>query len=270
MLSALLDDLFRAGVETTTLLHPSLPSDGFSARRVVRSAEMFSRVVEREMAAHDAVWIIAPETGGSLLQLTRLAESLKKKIFGAGSRAVDVFGDKLKTYETLKGLATMPHTSAFTGTYDRFPCVVKPADGAGCESTYLVSRRDELRELELPDTRFIIQPFIAGEPMSAAFVSRANDTALLGVARQKIATNGRLRFEGVEGPVEYPNAATIEMMAEAVRNKVPELFGYWGMDFVETHGGPVLIEVNPRLTSSYPLYIATAPFNIPLYVIGGA
>ncbi|TBR21541.1 MAG: ATP-grasp domain-containing protein, partial [Candidatus Nitrosotenuis sp.] len=95
------------------------------------------------------------------------------------------------------------------------------------------------------------------------------EVELLGVCRQKIAIGPQLRFEGVEGPVDYPRAEEVAAMARAVKSAIPSLRGYWGMDFIDDGGRLALIEVNPRLTSSYPLYGASTPFNIPRYAIFG-
>ena len=40
-------------------------------------------------------------------------------------------------------------------------------------------------------------------------------------------------------------------LASAVARALPGLWGYCGVDFIETDSGPQVLEVNPRLTTSY-------------------
>jgi predicted ATP-grasp superfamily ATP-dependent carboligase len=40
-------------------------------------------------------------------------------------------------------------------------------------------------------------------------------------------------------------------LAQAVVAAIPGLWGYIGIDLVRTRNGPVVLEVNPRLTTSY-------------------
>jgi len=270
MLAALLHDLSKSAIgAVTTLVHPSLDAFGLEAHRIAPVTAELWDAVAREMQNHDAVWIIAPETGGILREFTRLAESLGKKVIGSSSAAVETCGDKLLAHACLKKAVEMPDAEEFHAGYRRFPCVVKPVDGAGCENTFLLNNRRELLALELPDGRFMIQPYVEGEAMSAAAVTRNDETVLLGVSMQKVEAARQMRFSGVRGPVMYAHRGKIETMVLEIKEKIPGLGGYWGIDFVDYRGEPVLIEINPRLTSSYPVYSAASPFNIARYAALG-
>ncbi len=61
-------------------------------------------------------------------------------------------------------------------------------------------------------------------------------------------------------------------MVGKIIETIPGLRGYWGIDFNDCDGEPALIEVNPRLTPSYPYYskmhypnISLAPAEIALH-----
>ncbi|MBI5636592.1 MAG: ATP-grasp domain-containing protein [Nitrospinae bacterium] len=271
MLAALINDCQKAGFDAvTSLVHPNFDCGGIPGEIVYVRGDLLDTARE-EMRRHDAVWVIAPETRGRLLDFTRLAESLGKRLIGSSSHAVETCGDKLLASQCLRGVAAMPESRPFDGTCGDFPCVVKPTDGAGCDNTFLIQNSDDLAALKLPDDiGFITQPFIPGEHFSAGIVSCNDDVELLGVCRQQITVAPQLRFEGVEGPIDYPHSEKVAAMARAVKSAIPALRGYWGMDFIDDgFGALTLIEVNPRLTSSYPLYSAAAPFKIPRYAIFG-
>lgn len=270
MLVALINDCQRAGLAgVTSLVHPAFDRGGITGDFVPVHGDLID-TARNEMRCHDAVWIIAPETGGKLLSLTRLAESMGTRLIGSSSPAVEACGDKLLASQRLRGVVNMPESHPFDGTCATFPCVAKPVDGAGCDNTFLIQNANELAALELPkEIAFIAQPFIPGQHLSAAVLSYDSEVELLGVCHQKITLAPRLRFEGVEGPIDYPHAEKVASMARAVKMAIPALRGYWGMDFIDDDGGLTLVEVNPRLTSSYSLYSGTTAFNIPHYAIFG-
>jgi predicted ATP-grasp superfamily ATP-dependent carboligase len=45
--------------------------------------------------------------------------------------------------------------------------------------------------------------------------------------------------------------ALFEELADDVAKAIPGLWGYVGIDLILTSSGPVVLEVNPRLTTSY-------------------
>jgi len=60
---------------------------------------------------------------------------------------------------------------------------------------------------------------------------------------------GAFRFNGVS--VNAACAHPYSTLASAIARAMPGLWGLCGVDFIETDAGPVVIEVNPRLTTSY-------------------
>ncbi|MGH6960730.1 MAG: ATP-grasp domain-containing protein, partial [Dongiaceae bacterium] len=75
---------------------------------------------------------------------------------------------------------------------------------------------------------------------------------LLSCNRQEIAIeNGEFRFRGsIVGGLEQ-RRPRYEPVAAAVAAAMPELWGYVGIDFIDSTAGPVVLDVNPRLTTSY-------------------
>lgn len=271
MLKALVRDLNNAGVgRVTGLFHHSFDSsDIFCDATPVRGTLMDSAA--EQMARHDVAWFIAPETGGALYRLTRLAESLGTPLIGCSSSAVEICSDKYLTAQRLRGKVDTPPVSLFCAGYaGTFPCVVKPADGAGSENIFFIPDAGEFAKL--PATlgkRYVIQPFVPGDTLSAGFLSRDGGVELLGVCRQEIEFGRNIRFKGVSGPVDCEYTDAVLRMGREIKKEIPGLEGYWGIDFAGTEDGPALVEINPRLTSSYPLYSAASSFNIPRYLVTG-
>jgi predicted ATP-grasp superfamily ATP-dependent carboligase len=49
----------------------------------------------------------------------------------------------------------------------------------------------------------------------------------------------------------HDNDASFQQLAEKVASAMPELWGYAGIDLMLTENGPRILEINPRLTTSY-------------------
>ncbi len=264
MLSSLLGDLSRLdGMSVVAILSPALDSKSFNADKVIRcSADVLLKTFERELQKADAVWIIAPECDGLLHRLTVMAEGIGVMVIGASSGAVKVCGSKLKTYSALKGVVRMPDTKPFDGTVSAFPTVIKPVDGAGSENLLLVRDESEVPSLL---KGCLLQDYAEGEHLSAGIIGSAGDTKLLGVCRQlNVFGQGAVKPELI---TDYQNWDMLEFIVKLISKKVSGLNGYWGIDFVDSDGDIILIEINPRLTTSYRLYAGAAGFNIAELVL---
>lgn len=283
MLASLLDDLADADEgRITTLLNRSLGITGMKADETEFIDGDFFTAVERQMENVDVVWIVAPESGGALYRLTCIAERLGKKVIGSSIDAVKLCGDKLSLYSHISEKVSMPKSEPFIGSATQagvrllrgtpvppdfnfdFPCVVKPVDGAGSENIYFVNDKKGLRQIETKEKNYLIQPYIEGEKLSAGIVSGRAAPELLGVCRQEIELSRQLKFKNVAGPIDYPNRnhGKLLRMVQKISRLIPGLRGYWGIDFIESGGRLTLIEINPRLTTSYPIYSMSCGFNI--------
>jgi predicted ATP-grasp superfamily ATP-dependent carboligase len=75
---------------------------------------------------------------------------------------------------------------------------------------------------------------------------------LLACNRQKVGLeHGAFRFDGVSVNAMADRGGRYAALAREIARALPGLWGYCGVDFIETDTGPIVIEVNPRLTTSY-------------------
>ncbi len=210
----------------------------------------------------DAAWPIAPETDGMLERLSNLILDAGCKLIGSRPDAVRLTASKSATTAHLSkfGLPVVPsHALSAARSIDLPPgadgWVVKPDDGAGTEETRLFLRREEFEAWidGVSDPRaFILQPYIPGEAASLSMLCRDGQARLLSCNRQHVRiADGRFSYRGgVVGGMEY-RRPVYERIAQAVAETIPGLWGHVGVDLVESAGGPLLLEVNPRLTTSY-------------------
>ncbi len=227
---------------------------------------------EELIATVDAVWLIAPETDGALSKLTRLAQAYDKYVIGSGAAVIDVCSSKLATYQalapTIKTVDTYlyadwPKTQGVTW-------LAKPDDGAGCEQTACFDSAealdDWLQQQQYTESH-IMQPYLVGTPASIACIMHQGKVQLLSCNQQLIEKDEHtLIYQGciVNGLQQYWEP--FFKLASDVATLMPDLTGYIGIDVIvhEAEKGEqlfTLVEVNPRLTTSYIALAEATAYN---------
>jgi predicted ATP-grasp superfamily ATP-dependent carboligase len=203
------------------------------------------------------VWPIAPESDGLLEEVTRLAAAQGAFVLNSGGVALAIARSKRATARMLADAGvTVAPTLPLAEAPPPAPVgwVVKPDDGAGAVDTWRVTDRAALeRRRAAADTaRFVVQPFIPGAALSLSLLARDGQAWLLSCNRQEVTLSGdAFHYRGslVGGAEE--RRTVLAPLAERVAAASPELWGYVGIDLVDGPDGPVVLEVNPRLTTSY-------------------
>lgn len=206
----------------------------------------------------DAVWPVMPESGGLLQRISELTLARGRHLIGSRPAAVAVAASKYRTAERLRqaGIAALP-AFRVDATIPRLPgpWVVKPDDGVGCEGIEVfpdhaglcLALRDRERYRDC-----IAQPFLDGEAASLSLLCDRGAARLLTVNLQQIVRAGNaLALTGLQVNGRVPVDDGYRDLGAAVAAALPGLWGYAGVDLVITPDGPVIVEVNPRLTTSY-------------------
>jgi predicted ATP-grasp superfamily ATP-dependent carboligase len=271
MLAALLKDLFAiAGIEIVTtrdarLPEISLPVEVLTIQDATDPWSVWSKVIH----SAEAVWPIAPETGGILARISDLVVGAGKQLLGSDPAAVRLTSSKLATARHLAkfGIPTPPTVllDDRKSLGDASAWVIKPDDGAGAENTWAFETAGDLNRwiAENPTAGMVLQPWVdSGPPMSLSLLCRGGAAWLLTVNVQRISFEGN-QFHyrgGIVGAVDR-RRARFEPIAAAVAAAIPGLWGYVGMDFVDAEPGPVVLDINPRLTTSYAVLAAAIGLN---------
>jgi predicted ATP-grasp superfamily ATP-dependent carboligase len=219
------------------------------------------------VAQSQAVLVIAPETAGILQRLTATVEGLGVPLLGSSSDAVAVAGDKLACYRRFRraGLPTPATRHARFGQDPeaavgdlRYPLVIKPVDGVGCEGVMPVHCAADLpsalARLQTVTGRddFLVTEYVSGTPASVSLLVTSAGARPLTLNRQHITlTDGSFTYRGGTVPLEHPLGQRAFAVAVQAVSVIPGLRGYVGVDLVLTDDEAFVIEVNPRLTTSY-------------------
>lgn len=229
-------------------------------------------------------WIVAPERGAVLGRLVREARRAGWHVLAPDEATLGVCTSKRRTHERLRAVGVpVPESCGLTdclpagvpdGTLAAHPawldgpCVTKPDDGVGALGVVQwPSGRHALRGPAMsrqPSTT--IERWIDGAPMSACLWFDDDRCIWLGMNRQIIDRRRTIEPSLVDGGAcrlvfvrtEPTDAGTTARLEPAVRDwlgplrrALPGLRGPIGIDFIDAPGGPVLIEINPRMTTSF-------------------
>lgn len=244
------------GVEVWMSRDPRLPDlDGVNNLRP-ETGETPLSAYARMIRKCDAAWPVAPETGGVLEALSRVTLTNGLALLGSRPEAVAVAASKRATAQRLagSGIAVVP---AFVGGESlpdiAGPWVVKPEDGAGSTDTFLWPDRAQAAAwLAARGSGFIAQPWVAGKALSLSALFADGEARLLAVNRQHLAVSrGRVALEALSVNALTDPDGRFAGLAAAVAEALPGLWGYCGIDLVDTPAGAVVVEVNPRLTTSW-------------------
>lgn len=240
-------------------------------------------------ASVDRVMLIAPETGGRLAQTIRWIQGMDAapQLISPDLPFVERTSDKKSLVHWLrsKGFSNLPvqwTSLEFDHLVDhgadecvagwQWPVVLKPIDGAGSESMWLVTNRERWRELYSTlgnPGSFFVEEYVVGESVSVSVVGRKDGDGQYSPSicpptkqifdRQPNATQPRFGHYVAAGfPIDRETARRATALAEKLIAILPTTIGYFGIDMIITKHSESgaerhdrVIEVNPRLTMSY-------------------
>ena len=257
MRDALAQDLVALGpdVAVTCAGAPGLP--GLPAGCTVAFAqpgEPHLAFIAREARRHDWVWAVLPETD-DLLGACSAAVAPEQWV-GCDTASIRAAASK-RGLGRLLAAQGVPSVDASGSDAEPDRWVVKPDDGAGAVGVRVHTRLADAQADQTARPGTVLQPWIDGEAMSLSLLCADGHAELLSINRQHVhvAPDGWLRVDGLELAVlqtRAPAAAAARALAVRVARALPGLRGFAGIDIVwHPQRGPVVIEINPRVTSAW-------------------
>jgi tyramine---L-glutamate ligase len=254
MVRALIRDLADVpGLTLRTTRDYRLPPLPDISSVVIETADDPLTAFDRALDGIDAAWIIAPESGGQLERLSRRVVRAGVRLLGSSPDAVVIAGSKSATAEQLAA-ANLPAIPTFLVS-DELPLypgrwVVKPDDGAGAEGT----RRcwDAESAQEVLRAGLVAQPWIGGDSLSLSLLCTGGSTTLLSINRQEISiADDWVSLSGIVVNAFADRDGFFAELGRQVIAAIPGLYGWVGVDLILSEGTPTILEVNPRVTTSY-------------------
>ncbi|MBB3769840.1 putative ATP-grasp superfamily ATP-dependent carboligase [Angulomicrobium tetraedrale] len=251
MRDALIGDLEDLpGIRVVTTHDARLPQPPRGTSRPVGPGDDAGALWDKLAAEAQCCWPIAPECEGILARLVARLRTRNSRVIAPDDATLRICASKRETAEVLTraGVPVIPTwPPGMVPQGQKGPFVIKPDDGAGALDVILVPRLPT--EPIAPGA--VIQPLVAGTAASLSLLCQQGRTHVLSANRQHVAiVEGRFRFSGVTVGA-FPVDDTLRTLAERIGAALPGLRGLVGVDYLATAAGPVVIEVNPRLTTSY-------------------
>ncbi len=273
MLWALLTDFRQVSVRTITALdarfedripglnRKTLPADEVVCALPGNHQSVFLSLLRRCNAA----LITAPETNGILSELTSHAGQAGKVMLSSSASAAALAGDKAACSQIFSQ-ANLPNPkTSITSFADAseaaaqmgYPLVIKPIDGAGsegvCAATDPLELSAALSIVRRATSRkqVLLQSFSGGIPASVSLLVAKEKSLPLSLNCQLVDIGAPFQYRGSLVPFQHQAwEIALDLSCRAVEH-IPGLRGYVGVDLVLKDEHAQLIEINPRLTTSY-------------------
>jgi tyramine---L-glutamate ligase len=288
MLRSIAADFKAAGHEVTVLLDERIsklnsPIEADFVVSVVSCSEP-QKFLAKKDNAFDAVLIVAPETGQILQNLVQALEVKGKVCLNCTSEAIEKVSNKATLNQQLnKAQIATPKTLILNFKDDiakttkiiarelTYPIVLKTLDGAGCSGMSIIKTEETLNaaitKLQKNSTapQFIAQNYVNGLPASVSVISNGKKAIAISLNKQQIALaqpSEESQYIGGCVPLEHPLSAKACSIAERLVESIAGLRGYVGVDVVLSEDMVYVVDVNPRLTTSYVGLHAVSDFNV--------
>ncbi len=272
MLAALVRDLLDVPDTTLSVLldvrttDTGLQDDPRIAIITVASVTERDARWREQLTQCDAAWVIAPETQGDVLVADR-------GLLTSPPEAVALAGNKASTADRLQrfGIAVAPTLhAAQAGERMQFPVVVKPIDGVGGMDSLIIEAPSGWAEWQRTVNLecFVVQPLLTGTPLSLSALFGRGQVRLLSCNRQHVRRDkGRFVLDACSVGVLTHLHPRFERLAQSIAAAIPELWGYAGIDYILDRDQDIVLEINPRLTTSYAGLRSALGINVAQCVI---
>ena len=288
MLRTIIADFKAASHEVTVLLDERLsklnPPLNADCILPIFYPHEFRNVLSNTAKINDAFFVVAPETGQTLHSLVELTRKTGKVSLNCDSSAIKKVSDKMVLYEVLENNGLLlPKTLVLNVNDDlaevkrfikdkfTYPIVFKPVDGVSCGGLTIIKEDRQVKKAiakikaESSEKKFIVQEFIEGEAASVSLICTKNKAVAISLNQQTINVASPEEVSNYEGgavPFDHPLRQEAFAVAEKVAKCFPGLRGYVGVDLVLAKDKPFVVDVNPRLTTSYVGLSRIGKFNI--------
>lgn len=288
MLRSIAADFKSAGHEVTVLLDERIsklnpPINADFTVTVLSSSEP-QKYLGKKDNVFDAIFVIAPETSQILQNFVQVLETKGKVCLNCTSEAIEKVSNKATLNHQLnKAQIATPNTLILNFKDDiakttkqisrelTYPIVLKTLDGAGCSGMSIIKTEENLNaaiaKLQKNSTapQFIAQNYINGLPASVSVISNGKKAIAISLNKQQITLaqpSEESQYIGGCVPLEHPLSAKACSIAEQLVESIAGLRGYVGVDVVLSEDTVYVVDVNPRLTTSYVGLHAVADFNV--------
>ena len=254
MLKSLIDDSLQIqGCNVLTTLDSRIQLENANVGHIyINDSRDYLEQVQVLAKNADLTWVIAPETEGTLASIIENLTKQDIHTLNSDIKSILISGDKLACGDVMQTAGIPTPTVFLQNDLQTFPdkVVVKPRYGVGSEDLQIYANGNEALAVIKEYERWVVQPYIRGEHRSMSLLCQQGKAKILSCNIQEMVGFPKLRLAKCIVNA-FPVSPELESLAEDIAQALPGLCGYVGVDFVVTNNENVVVDVNPRLTTSY-------------------
>ncbi|WP_254509570.1 ATP-grasp domain-containing protein [Anatilimnocola floriformis] len=208
--------------------------------------------------------LIAPEFDENLHTIAGLYQCFRGLLLSPEQHVIESCGDKQRSCDHLEahGFCVPNGTSWLSEARPNeldaslLPAVLKPNDGCGSQGVQMIESLEELAAVDLSSaTTWRLEKYHPGTHVSTSVLTGPLGVLPLQPCTQRLSDDGRFTYLGGATPIPEQLAERAKKLAQAAAETLLPCRGYLGIDMVlgsaEDGSQDVVIEINPRLTTSY-------------------
>jgi len=140
--------------------------------------------------------------------------------------------------------------------------LVKPVDGAGCADSYILTDQQDFEQMQSRKGRYVIQPHIQGKKTSLSCLFKQGSGWLVCANLQQFDIIDQQYYLSKIIVNHHSDLSVYQDLVDTIARALPELWGYVGIDLIETPEQLFVLEINPRLTTSFVGINAALGINV--------
>ncbi|MCW3997509.1 MAG: ATP-grasp domain-containing protein [Candidatus Bathyarchaeota archaeon] len=278
MLKTLISDFKAAGHFIITILDSRIINSNFSLINadkiiLISPLEKLQNVISENSRYFDAAYVIAPESNGTLQTILKIIQNSGITSLNCSINGINKVSNKIILYNFFKKNEVKSPKSINFNLLDSlsdiknkihknfsFPLIIKPAKGTSCEGISIVRNEKNLKAAILKIRKqtssedFLVQELIEGMNVSVSLLSSGNKAMAISLNRQDLIIEEPDKMSEYKGgfvPFDTPFKNKSFRITEKIVELIKGLRGYVGIDLIFTNKEVFLMEINPRLTTSY-------------------
>ena len=222
-----------------------------------------SKIYDLEfLREYDYVLPVLPEIDMELYEYVKYLEEHGINAVISNSDTIKICSDKLKFYKYCKkySLPSINTYEKYNNSLKNKLVMIKDRYGAGCSYNEVVKNTKNNGKI---GNNKVIQPYINGDDFSISIYFTKKNFKVLTVNKQLIEyRNNKARLQSIIVNIKNKSYLKVLSLISSIKNIFPGLYGFVGVDIIVNEDAIFLVEINPRLTTSFIGIYDTIGINI--------
>lgn len=200
----------------------------------------------------DTTWVIAPESEGVLQSIISHLANEKVMLINCDAESIGIAADKLTcaVYLAEHDILTIECLSQDQLVSYQNQVMIKRRYGVSCDGLMRCDNgKEALQQIDNFD-QWVVQPYVQGRHLSMSVLC-SNDSVKVASMNEQIFINEKQPRLKVCSVNAMSVTKETQQLAENIFSALPGLRGYVGVDIIQNDKGYYVVDINPRLTSSY-------------------